>query len=127
MREHYWSHYHVWSAAQDTVREMTKEEREHQETLKGTVPIKTKKHPTASETGAKKIIPIPDRNRFPMTKPAASAAAGAPSSADEDDDSMKPPKQVPMNRVDTRTRRLKNRLLLLRWIRLSENPPSQLR
>ena len=102
MRKHYWSHYHVWSAAQDTVREMTKEEREHQETLKGTIPIKAKKHPTASETGAKKIIPIPDRNRFPMKKPAASAAAGAPSSADEDDDSMKPPKQILITRVDTR-------------------------
>jgi hypothetical protein len=100
MRKHYWSHYHVWSAAQDTVREMTKEEREHQETLKGTIPIKAKKHPTASETGAKQIIPIPDWYRFPMQKPAASAAAGAPSSADEDD-SMKPPKRIPMNRVDT--------------------------
>ena len=79
-----------------------KKECEHQETLKGKIPIKTKKHRIASETGAKKIIPLTDRSRFPMKKPAVSAATGAPSSADKDDDSMKPPKQVPINRVDTR-------------------------
>ena len=78
MRKHYWTHYHVWSATQDTVRERTKEEREHQETLKGAAHGKKKKPPTAAETGAKKIIPMTNRSRFPMRKTEVSAAAGVP-------------------------------------------------
>ena len=101
MRKHYWSHYRVWSASKNVLRDMDKDKRKHQDALKAEAQERKRpEYPSASETGAKKIVPK-EHYHHRMAKKKIPAAAGAPSSTDGEDESMRPPVEAPPSRIDT--------------------------